>query len=161
MRREELAWAAGFFDGEGYAGTRWGRSRVRRYPVPALTISQNETTTLERFRAAVGGLGRVSRRSTNPRGGAEFAWATTNWREAQTVIALLWRYLSGPKRDQASPVLRRWKEHVASGRWEKPFCLRGHDRLVAGTLYTSPKGKRHCRLCASEQARERRARRTA
>jgi len=51
--REELAWAAGFFDGEGcFSWTKkaaWG----------CAVIAQTNRQSLERFRLAVGGIGKI------------------------------------------------------------------------------------------------------
>jgi hypothetical protein len=51
--REELSWAAGFFDGEGCF------SLVRNFRYPTVRIAQAEREPLERFQAAVGGIGKV------------------------------------------------------------------------------------------------------
>src|SRR5438093_690756 len=53
---EALAWAAGFFDGEGHAGTVIPRGHA--FPRFQLVVTQYECTTLERFQSAVG-LGRI------------------------------------------------------------------------------------------------------
>jgi hypothetical protein len=59
--RYELAWAAGFFDGEGYAGAAlFGRGAKTR---PQARINQADAdgvpAVLARFQAALGGLGRM------------------------------------------------------------------------------------------------------
>lgn len=56
----ELAWAAGFFDGEGWVGatTRGAKTGPKRYL--QLGITQIDPYVLERFRSAVGGLGSVT-----------------------------------------------------------------------------------------------------
>ena len=58
MDRHELAWAAGFFDGDGWAAAV--RQRRRRTRQPAARINQagdGVPETLIRFRGALGGLG--------------------------------------------------------------------------------------------------------
>ena len=49
-RREELAWAAGFFEGEG----TFDSHRSRGLSFPRMTISQNDREPLDHFAAAVG-----------------------------------------------------------------------------------------------------------
>lgn len=99
----ERAWAAGFFDGEGTAGATYGKYLY-------LTVSQTETTTLERFRRAVGGIGGIYAISTK---GRPANWKQGNyWRsgkfeEVQIAICLLWEFLSQPKRDQIAAAVGR------------------------------------------------------
>lgn len=57
-RSEELAWAAGFFDGEGYVGVVSRKkasspSKMRRYYHANLSISQVNDAVLKRFQRIV------------------------------------------------------------------------------------------------------------
>lgn len=114
--REELAWAAGFFDGEGTAvlaginSTRTNPKTGRRrdYPTPALAVTQHyDPETIERFHRAVGGLGSVSGPHTS-RGTAfhpRWSWQCRRPHESIAVVALLWSFLSGPKKRQIAAVM--------------------------------------------------------
>ena len=70
----ERAWAAGFFDGEGSVGFSPYSSGGRKYHRPSVQVSQNHRAPLDRFQAAVGGIGKVygpygpykNQASTNP-----------------------------------------------------------------------------------------------
>lgn len=91
----ERAWAAGFFDGEGHIRASYGRYLL-------LNVVQTETTTLERFRVAVGGYGNIYARN-----GARPANWTLSYclqigalAEVRHAVLLMWEYLSGPKRRQ-------------------------------------------------------------
>jgi hypothetical protein len=97
LDREELAWAAGFFDGEGHTSPD-GLS---------MEIYQTDPRPLERFRAAVGGIGKVSGPRPPARGSRKVSWTwdAYNWADTQAVIAMLWAFLSAPKRDQARKAL--------------------------------------------------------
>ncbi len=94
----ELAWAAGFYDGEGYAGTQLARSGNRHL---RLSIGQADRSLLERFQRAVYGLGRINgpyQRSApdgTPRKPMHY-WRASSC-EARRVIDLLTPYLSEPK----------------------------------------------------------------
>lgn len=85
----EIAWAAGFFDGEGsvYA--------TGKYLV--LAITQADRRPLERFRAAVslGTVGGPYRLEKSP----YFTYRAGVY-EVQPVIEKLWPLLSEPKREQ-------------------------------------------------------------
>lgn len=107
----ELAWAAGFFDGEGCTsgGRKLGgrKGYVRPYPFVVLQITQTNLDLLERFRAAVASIGNINgpydskspKRGINPR--PQYQWFAGNWAKSQAVLALLWTYLSEEKRTQA------------------------------------------------------------
>lgn len=98
----ELAWAAGFFDGEGgtYGGERHGAT---------IRVGQVEDNreVLERFHRAVLGIGRIRGPYPMRSGRPQSEWRVTSWPEVQAVIALLWRFLGSEKREQAKAVLAR------------------------------------------------------
>lgn len=117
MNREELAWAAGLFDGEGTvylhrnrgAGGAWAR----------LTIVQNDPQVLARFRDAVG-LGNLLgpyRRNQEGRKVHNPFWSlhAASWRDTQAIAALLWRWLSPVKRAQITRVCRAMKDAYVKG----------------------------------------------
>lgn len=96
----ELAWAAGFFDGEGC--TTYNTSGGHRYP--ALVIAQVEREPLERFMAAVG-MGKIyGPYRVNLRSKPQFRYHARS-KNVKQVLALMWPWLSRPKRDQAIRVL--------------------------------------------------------
>ncbi len=102
----ELAWAAGFFDGEGstsYTSTR-GLTRINYYP--RLHISQKNETTLLRFQQAIGGFGKISAKLPRP---GMYQWQLDRFEHVQAVIGLLWKYLSQQKKDQAIKVLTAYR----------------------------------------------------
>lgn len=96
----ELAWAAGFFDGEGCTIIH------TKNPSIVVYVSQKEPTTLERFVSAV----RV--------GKVYFSKNYGMWQVSLTsktaIVALgrLWPYLSQPKRTQALVALDRLTERL-------------------------------------------------
>jgi hypothetical protein len=102
----ELAWAAGFFDGEGHTGYVRSRSAGGSGGGGGvqMTVPQTETTTLVRFHAAVRGLGRVSERSQHYRDHPNWSsrWDWRCWRkdDVHAVFDMLDPYLSRPKRAQ-------------------------------------------------------------
>jgi hypothetical protein len=102
LSREELAWAAGFFDGEGYAGVN--KRSHGKYLRSVITVAQNNLPVLQRFQAAVGGLGNIN--VTGPNGnGTQWQWRASGTHQLQAVAAMLWHWLSEPKRQQIRGVL--------------------------------------------------------
>jgi hypothetical protein len=138
--REELAWAAGFFDGEGCF------SYMERARYGVATIGQTDVRALERFMKAVG-VGKIygpydyktpGRMSKRP-------WwnCRAHRREhVQAIAAMLWFKLGPIKREQALGVLGRYRNS----------CHRGHPKIH--TLASCP------RCVADAWAEKRRSRAT-
>lgn len=92
--REQLAWAAGFFDGEGSTCSK------RSTRCGEMTVPQKDPECLYRFQKAVGGLGAVDgpyRAKTFP----IYVWRLSKTFDVDCVLTALWPWLSGPKRRQA------------------------------------------------------------
>lgn len=89
----ELAWAVGFFDGEGSI-------TLARQRYVTCSATQIRIEPLERLQAALG-LGRLY--PVDGRGA--FHWITTYDAEGRAALKLLLPHLSAPKREQAEKVL--------------------------------------------------------
>lgn len=103
----ELSWAAGFWDGEGCTTGSLDRRAAIRNPRQRIQmqVSQSEEAglqVLQRFQRAVGGLGHVLGPYTTKLGHKPvYRWNTQGFETVQAIIAMLWPYLSEPKRAQA------------------------------------------------------------
>jgi len=103
--REELAWAAGFWDGEGSCGCYGkndGRKRVASDIYLRASVNQNRREPLDRFVRAVG-VGKIygpyiptkNLLSQNPQ------WSyQVSGKAVDTLFDLLWPWLCDPKREQ-------------------------------------------------------------
>lgn len=99
MNREELAWAAGFFDGEGttYVSRSHGDSYL------SVIVSQNDRDILERFQHTVNNLGYVYGPYgpyKNSKSQPTYRWQTKKFEHVQATIAMLWEFLSSAKKQQ-------------------------------------------------------------
>jgi hypothetical protein len=105
----ELAWAAGFFDGEGHIRFHRGNSSW------TMEVGQADIRPLERFLAAVG-TGKIASRPKKMgkarNGGAYWSWELYGAENVQRVFALLYPYFSAPKREQGDAALARWRSRV-------------------------------------------------
>ena len=145
----DLAWCAGFFDGEG---------TTYFHPTSAigglaLSIVQKDKSRLERFTSQFsGGHWTLDQRS-------DCHHFTIHGREAFTALDKLWPYLSGGKREQALNVIRRicspdaaTRKPHASGDTPgeaRAHCGRGHSMEDA---YEPPtKGGRECATCRDKR----------
>jgi hypothetical protein len=110
--REELAWAAGFYDGEGSLSISPANNTTIK-----MDISQNDRDVLDRFYNAVGGRGKVygpygryrpNDLSNNP----YWVFVVSNFQDAQAVIVMIWPFLSTIKRAQAAKALTTMRDHI-------------------------------------------------
>lgn len=97
--REELAWCAGFYDGEGNSG-------LTSQGYPRLSIGQTEISTLERFqRATRTGTIYGPYEKKRPGWAAVYMYIANGSQEVQATAVMLWPFLSQPKRDQLTSTL--------------------------------------------------------
>lgn len=105
----ELAWAAGFFDGEGsiyvhHIKRHKGGTTGRYYAITSVEISvaQSDKRPLNRFLNIIN-IGRIAGpyqpkyRNAKP----YWYWKTAGRPSVHAVLSLLWPYLSEPKKEQA------------------------------------------------------------
>ena len=85
----ELAWCAGFFDGEGSSVASSNRIN--------LSVSQKNPFLLYRFQKAIGGYGGVYGSANGER---RDEWRVCNFEEVQFVMCQLWRWLGPFKKIQ-------------------------------------------------------------
>ena len=121
----ELAWAAGFFDGEGWTGTY--QAEGKQSVDLRMHVTQTDKDVLERFRVAVGcGMVEPLKRRKN----RKQAW---RWRvrgqEVVDVAAKLHDLLCQPKQDQMVTAIGRRLayEEIASAKDRSRNS--GHSRL--------------------------------
>lgn len=100
--REDLAWAGGFFEGEGCF--TMGNARRKRTALAA--VNNTDLSSLERFHRAVQ-LGRINGPygpyATNSK--EQWRWACEGYERTQALLALLWPFLSERRKTRAVEVL--------------------------------------------------------
>lgn len=108
----ELAWAAGFFSGDGTFGAYRNRRMGPNYRrvMAALPQASNDGVppSLLRFKAAVLGLGTIAGPRLRREGWGrlpQYRWETWDFARTQAVISLLWPWLTDEKRTQARAAL--------------------------------------------------------
>ena len=106
----ELAWAAGFFDGEGsFAASRSSTWRVISASIPQSSLD-GIPETLIRFQRAVG-RGTIS--GPKPQHNAwsklpRYRWSSSSLGDVEATVHMLWSHLSAAKRQQALAALERY-----------------------------------------------------
>jgi hypothetical protein len=176
---EELAWAGGFFDGEGCTYLEKHRTHTG-YLVPRLYVPQScEVGTapeLLRLSSALQDMGRISgvRRGKGRRKPYR-RWRIQASGDVQRALHLLWPFIGEVKRSQAQRVVRVINTQAdlprgnpAFGVAAARFCLRGHDKWNARVRPFKGRGKNEedpclhlhqCLECVRIAARARRLRR--
>ena len=122
----ELAWAAGFFDGEGYCAFAWrksGQAYTKWYGRLDVMITQNDRRVLDRFKNAVG-VGRV-KGPYQPPGTKNPRWYyyATGFPKFTHVMDALWPFLDEIKRAQFTTALNCYSDYqkrTDKGLVEKP-----------------------------------------
>jgi hypothetical protein len=120
INREKLAWAAGFFDGEGSAYVNRTTKHGLTYVELCLACTQHGNFAIEILEKFLGivKFGRVYRKckldkwSMEIAGKTGYEWKCQSWSECQYVICMLWPFLSGYKRKQIICSMKAKLEHI-------------------------------------------------
>jgi hypothetical protein len=136
--REDLAWAAGLYDGEGSTGCyikKRPAGRVDSVQFRVTVGQHHDPEVLHRFVGAVG-MGKVYGPYRHP-SGERFAFQAAGTK-AVLVIETILPWLSGPKRRQAEAALvlyRKRSQNSRQGRICPPDCTCGrHNRYSTDGL---------------------------
>jgi hypothetical protein len=172
---EELAWAGGFFDGEGSACLDKHRTHEGFF-APVIYVPQaaeaGTAPELLRFRAAIG-VGNISGvRRPKPPNKPYRRLRVYTLQKVQLAVHLLWPFIGDVKRAQARRVLQVMhsqpdlpRGNPAFGVAGARYCLRGHDKWNARVRPFKGRGKneedpmnhlRQCLACVREDAQARR-----
>ena len=175
-RSEELAWAGGFFDGEGSTFLEKHRTHAGHF-VPRLYVPQSSevgiAVELIRLKSALAALGTISGvRSRKGNWKPYRRWRVCKVTAVQLALHLLWPFIGPVKRVQAEKVLRviHTQPDLPRGNPEfgvagSRYCLRGHDKWNARVRAFKGRGRneedpnthlRQCLECLRIAARERR-----
>lgn len=91
----DLAWAAGFFDGEG--STSILKAQRDKYAYIRMSVSQKYPELLEKFKFIVG-HGKIYKSNTRE----IYSWNCYKQNEVNLVLDTLWPFLSEMKKQQAN-----------------------------------------------------------
>lgn len=140
----ELAWAAGFWDGEGFTGWTFHGTKL------VMTCGQSSSTgipeVLTRFHAAINMAGNIygPYKRRHPQRDV-YQWRTADRTIVPTVLDLLRPYLGVEKLTQADTAIALMppQKRRRSGETQ---CIHGHDLTLPNATYNY--GRRtHCKKC--------------
>jgi hypothetical protein len=150
---EELAWAAGFFDGEGSIGTypagRYGKPRID------ISLSQTDPQVLERFRNVLS-VGKVygPYNQKNINANPYWMYMTSTSKSTKIVVDKLIDFVSPIKRQQMIEATDKYDMLNAAyvpkrkGPEFKERCVRGHEY---SNIIVYKDGTRQCLDCVWER----------
>lgn len=95
--RQERAWAAGFFDGEGWAAAVKNRSRRQPMAMINQAGAGGVPQVLARFRAAVGGVGTITGPNAAPGRRDLYRWTASSRANVEKTYALVTPWLGAVK----------------------------------------------------------------
>lgn len=149
ISREDLAWAAGLFEGEGSFSIHNARSGN---PVASLIITDEDVIRKFHSVIRIGSVAGPYVNKEHPEWKPKWQWRASGFHVVQAVVALLWHWLCSRRRARAVEVLAvsRGKAPRNSA---KIACKMGH---LYDTKWAST-GTRACSICMNARRRERRA----
>lgn len=150
----EIAWAAGFFDGEGYTRFKAG---MQMSVIQATDDPNVCPEVLQRFVRAVGcGELKHLKRYNEPDHHRD-RWAWECYGDSPKALDLLWPYLGTVKRVQANVALAQLEARENRADKRREYCKRGHLR-VSHSKVRDCDGKSVCNACCNERNKEYRER---
>lgn len=131
INREELAWAAGLFDGEGsiYIRKEKAKTSDRILKYIQIDIGQTDRQVLDRFQKAVNGLGKVygpytTRSRVHKEWNQRWEFKGASFEHVQAIIAMLYQFLSPVKQGQTLGYLQEMREYFDT----KPLRKDGYPK---------------------------------
>lgn len=115
VNREQLAWAAGIFEGEGTIATRRIGKREQDRAIVA-SIRMTDEDVIKRFHSIVK-VGNVQGPSKpkNPKWKPLWTWQTGSFEGSQAVTALLWAWLCSRRRAKIVKLLTEYHQIKSRG----------------------------------------------
>jgi hypothetical protein len=160
--REDLAWAAGLFEGEGcvHVGVRKSGTHVLR-----LVLSMTDRDVVERMGQimSVGRVYEVPKHATwQGHWKTQYRWVVDRADHIQAALAMFWPWLGDRRRAKAREALAAFRAGVGKGgrMSDRTRCPQGHpydDTNTYTYLKRSGRQQRQCRMCSRIRAAEKRA----
>ena len=143
--REDLAWLAGFWDGEGCVSLL-NSGGSSHYPVFSLSQAGDEGEVLcQRVVDACGLRASISGPVILEGRKPAYKVRISGYERVQALTAMCWPWLSDTKRQQAASALISARENN-NFRTLSPYCSNGH-LYTPESMRITPEGHRRCKPC--------------
>lgn len=142
---EEIAWAAGLFEGEGSMSVRSNHG-VNLY------LGMTDEDTVRRFHSVMGAGQVYTKRRARAHYKILYAWHCDRSADVTRILNLFFPWFGERRRERAAEMFERLAKNPGP-KAEWTHCPNGHP-FVGVHLYVHKKtGKRMCRTCATERRR--------
>jgi hypothetical protein len=141
-QRDNLAWAAGLFEGEGSISIHQRRNGI-------VHLAMTDADVVERF-AKVMGFGRIYHHPQDKRKATYkplINWVAGSFEHVQAAIAMMWPWLGTRRQSRAIEVLRVAQTSNLACK-QRTHCPKGHP--YSGPNLRISQGRRMCRTCRGE-----------
>lgn len=135
--RENLAWAAGLFEGEGCIHD--GRN------TPVMSLATTDEDVLRKFHLIIG-LGTINGPYQRGTKKPVWAWSSCGFRSIQAIVCAFWNSLCKRRKEKAIDVLEKWSKKKYLRQRSKLVCKRNHERTLINTGFYKD-GKTYCKMC--------------
>jgi hypothetical protein len=123
---EDLAWAAGFFEGEGCFSGK-------------IIVVNTDLEPLQKL-FGIFKFGTIKpRKITLPRHKPQWKWEVWNFQHIQFIVGSMWKWLSEKRKQQATRLLEAMRKRWSRG---SILCKAGLHRLEGDNLYMNPRANR-------------------
>ena len=149
--REDLAWAAGLFEGEGSFSYSKHTGGTGRQVQARAELAMTDEDVVRRFHQIIG-IGAVDSKHTPSMQAAghkpQWRWRVWSYEQIQAVVAMFWPWLGQRRRGRAKEVLGVVNASTVPYRERYPVgaCRRGHEWSDTNTAIRA-NGSRRCRMC--------------
>lgn len=147
--REDLAWVAGFWDGEGCVGIT-NTASIKSHPVFAVSQAGDEAAAiLQRILDIVqvrGSVGGPYTAKDRPTWTPQHQLRIWGFEGVQAILAMCWPWLTETKKAQAIRAIRAFHEtHPPSE--PRTHCKNGHEWREPNIAYSVTSNSWRCRVC--------------
>lgn len=151
IRAIDVAWAAGFLEGEG---------SFYNYGTPVVTVAQVQREPIERMEKLFGGSSnqRITKGFSGKNGPPQpiWVWKAPAYRSIE-IMMTVYSLMSPKRQSEIKDAIEKWKAARPFKRKGFHLCARGH-RMTEDNQFRSA-GRMWCRACKNQKRKEWRAER--
>ena len=152
QRDIDIAWAAGFLEGEGcFRWTAPLNQKGKAYGYAEIKASQNERDPLDKLVEIFGGKVRKEIKKEKSSQGYIYTWQVSA-DKCISIIGDIYKYMSIRRQNKMQEVMAFSLDRLAEKIRNRVTCRKGHKKIGKNLLLYS--GRRICKQCAYSNAKK-------